>query len=85
MHEHNLNTEQNDLIEKQIKTDDFISRQLQEEERGQVLNQIEYDESTKYHIDRCQVQLENDEQTPEAEDKSFVRAFTASQPQNYHG
>ena len=72
------------MIEKQIRTDALFSRQLQEEERGQVLNQIEYDDPTKYHIDRCQVKLENDEQTPEDEDKPFVRAFSLSEAPQYH-
>ena len=52
--------------------------------RGQVFSQVEYDDPTKGHIDRCQVKLENEEQTPEAEDKSFVRTFTISQAPNYH-
>ena len=54
MHKHNLNTEQNNLIEKQIRNA-LLSRKLQEEQRGQVLNQIEYDDPTKYHTDICQV------------------------------
>ena len=73
------------MIEKQIRTDALSSGQFQEEEIGQVLNQREYDYPTKHHIDRCQVKLENDYQTPDTGDKPFVRTFTTSQPPNYHG
>ena len=37
--EHDIQTEQNDLIERHIRTDTLLSRQLQEEERGQVIKQ----------------------------------------------
>ena len=35
--EHDIQTEQNDMIERQIMTDASLSKQFQEEEKGQVL------------------------------------------------
>ena len=37
--EHDIQTEQSDLIERQTRTDALPSRQLQEEERGQAIKQ----------------------------------------------
>ena len=81
MHDYVTYTKQNDLIEKQIRADASLSRQLQEEEKGQVLkwnNHVEYDDPSKYHIDRFQAKLENnDEQILETEDRPFARSFTS--------
>ena len=67
--------DQNDLTEKQIRTDTLLLRQLQEEEREQFLkqnNQEVYDIPPKYHIGRCQIKTESkDKQLQETDDKAF--------------
>ena len=48
--EHDIGTEQSDLIDKQIRTDALLLRQLQQEERSHVLNQnyqVEHDDPSK--------------------------------------
>ena len=47
-----------DMIERQIKADALLSRQLQEEERSDTIKSnyhIEYNDYLPYHIDRCRV------------------------------
>ena len=88
IHEHAINPEQNNLIEKQISADALLSRQLQEEERNQALNQnkqLKYDVPSVHHIDRLQVKMEsNDGQLQGTDYKPFVRSFMAYQAPNYH-
>ena len=74
-------------MERQIRTNALLSRQLQEEERCQVLKQnyqIECDDPFNYHIDTCQVKLENNhEPTSGTEEKPVVR-FSTHQLSDYH-
>ena len=84
---HDTQTEQHDTIERQIRTDTLLSRQLQEEERNQAIKsnyQTEYDDPLPYHIDRGQVKLEdNYEPTLVTENKPLVR-FDTHQVTDYH-
>ena len=76
------------MIEKHIRADALLSRQLQWEEREQVLkqnNQKEYDVPSVYHINRPQLNTEsNDEEMQDTDYKLFVRTIMADQPSNYH-
>ena len=50
------------MTERQIRTDALLSGQLQEEERSHAIKcnyQIEHNGPFPYHVDRCQVKLED--------------------------
>ena len=84
--EYDIQTEQHDMIERQIKTYTLLSRHLQEE-RGQVIKQndhTEHDDPFNCHIDGCQVKLkDNYEPISGTEDKPFV-IFNTHQLSDYH-
>ena len=66
IHGHAIYPGQNDLIEKQIRADGLLSRQLQGEEGDQALKQnkqVEYGIPSACYIDRLQIKMEsNDKQ-----------------------
>ena len=89
IHEHAMYAEQNDFMEKQIRTDALLLRQLQYEEIEQYLkenNQVEYDVPPEYHICRYHVKTESkDKQLQEIYDNFFFifRSIMAEQAPNY--
>ena len=79
-----MQTEQHDIIERQIRIDTLLSRQLQEGERNQAIKsncQTEYNDPLPYHIDRGQGKLEdNYEPALGTENKPLVRFYTNHVP-----
>ena len=82
-----MQTKQCDMVERQIRTDALLSQQLHEEERNQAIKsnyQTKYDDHLLYHIDRGQVELENNyKPTLGAENKPLVR-FDTHQVSDYY-
>ena len=70
------------MIERQIRIDVLLSSQYQGEERRQAIKcnyQIEHNEPLPYHVDSCQVKLEdNHEPTSGAEDKPALNCWDTS-------
>ena len=61
-----MQTEKHDMIERQIRTDALLSRQLQEEERNQAIKsncQSEYHDPLLHYVNKGQVKLEDNDKT----------------------
>ena len=85
--EHDMQSEQDDTAERQIRTDTILSRKLQEEEKNQAIKsncQTEYDDPLLYCIDRGQVKLEDNYEPSLGTEKKPLVNFNTHQVPDYH-